>query len=56
MVENRLLKTVFGPNTEAITDGWTTSTEDLQTLYSSANIASITNQGEIQTGHIEKIR
>jgi hypothetical protein len=30
MVENRVLKTVFGPNTEAVTDGWTTSYENLQ--------------------------
>jgi hypothetical protein len=46
MAENRALKTVFGLNTGAVTDGWTTSYESLQNLYSSANIVSMTNQGE----------
>jgi hypothetical protein len=53
---DRVLNTVFGPNREAATDGWTTSYENLQTLFSSANTVSTTNQRETQTGHIEKTR
>jgi hypothetical protein len=48
MIENRLLKTAFKPNTEAVTGGWTKSYENLQNLYSSANIVSMSNLGEIE--------
>jgi hypothetical protein len=57
VVENRVLRRIFGPKRDEVTGGWRKlHNEELHILYSSPNIIRMVKSGRIKwAGHVARI-